>query len=155
MTLLHYIFDLTSFYRLGKKYKNSFVPFLVQIKTFKSPFEINWPLDDFWLYHRTWIFYPAKCFASECTTNSTALPSFFSVFPITHSRNVHGCIKFFNNPTEIICTTYYYCTARVMRFIVFSARSSIIIFCFIIHAWEKLLRTEVRDDFSFHGTKYF
>ena len=31
-------------YRLGQKYKNIFVPFLVQMKTLKSPFEINWPL---------------------------------------------------------------------------------------------------------------
>ena len=44
MTLLHYLFDLTSFYRLGQKYKNVFVRFLVQMKTLKSPFEINWPL---------------------------------------------------------------------------------------------------------------
>ena len=44
MTLLHYFFDLTSFYRLGQKYKNIFVRFLVQMKTLKSPFEINWPL---------------------------------------------------------------------------------------------------------------
>ena len=44
MTLLHYFFDLTSFYRLGQKYKNIFVHFLVQMKTLKSPFEINWPL---------------------------------------------------------------------------------------------------------------
>ena len=44
MTLLHYFFDFTSFYRLGQKYKNIFVRFLVQMKTFKSPFEINLPL---------------------------------------------------------------------------------------------------------------
>ena len=40
-TLLHYFFDLTSFYRLGKKYKNIFVRFLVQMKILKSPFKIN------------------------------------------------------------------------------------------------------------------
>ena len=44
MILLHYFFDLTSFYRLGQKYKNIFVRFLVQMKTLKNPFEINWPL---------------------------------------------------------------------------------------------------------------
>ena len=44
MTLLHYFFDLTSFYRLGQKYKNIFVCFLVQMKTLKFAFEINWPL---------------------------------------------------------------------------------------------------------------
>ena len=44
MTLLHYFFDLTSFYRLGQKYKTIFVRFLVQMKTLKNPFEINWPL---------------------------------------------------------------------------------------------------------------
>ena len=44
-TLLHYFFDLTSFYMLGQKYENVFVRFLVQMKTLKSPFEINWPLD--------------------------------------------------------------------------------------------------------------
>ena len=31
--------------RLGQKYKNIFVGFLVQMKTFISAFEINWPLD--------------------------------------------------------------------------------------------------------------
>ena len=44
MTFLHYFFDLTSFYRLGQKYKNILVHFLVQMKTLKIPFEINWPL---------------------------------------------------------------------------------------------------------------
>ena len=44
LTLLHYFFDLTPFYRLGQKYKNIFVHLLVQMKTLKSPFEINWPL---------------------------------------------------------------------------------------------------------------
>ena len=34
-------FDSTSFYRLGQKYKNIFVYFLVQMKPLKSPFEIN------------------------------------------------------------------------------------------------------------------
>ena len=40
------LFDLTSFYRLGQKYKNNFVPFLVQMKTLKFAFEIQWPLGD-------------------------------------------------------------------------------------------------------------
>ena len=46
MTRLHYFFDLTSFYRLGQKYKNIFVHFFVQMKTFKFAFEIYWPLID-------------------------------------------------------------------------------------------------------------
>ena len=41
-------FYLTSFYRLGQKYKNIFVHFLVQMKTLKSPFEIHWPLPCFY-----------------------------------------------------------------------------------------------------------
>ena len=45
MTLLNYFFDLTSIYRLEQKYKNIFICFLVEIKTLKSPFEINWPWD--------------------------------------------------------------------------------------------------------------
>ena len=45
MTLLHYFFDLTSFYRLGQKHKNIFDCFLVQMETLKSPFKINWPLE--------------------------------------------------------------------------------------------------------------
>ena len=44
LTLLHYFFDLTSFYRLRQKYKNIFVRFLVQMKTLKFAFEIYWPL---------------------------------------------------------------------------------------------------------------
>ena len=44
LTLLHYFFDLTSFYRLGQKYKNIFIRFLVQMKTLKFAFEIYWPL---------------------------------------------------------------------------------------------------------------
>ena len=54
LTLLHYLFDLTSFYRLGQQYKNIFVHFLVQMKILKSLFEINLPLMqvliklDFW-----------------------------------------------------------------------------------------------------------
>ena len=44
LTLLHYFFDLTSFYRLGQKYKNIFIHFLVQMKTLKFAFEIYWPL---------------------------------------------------------------------------------------------------------------
>ena len=47
MTLLHYFFDLTSFYRLGHKYKNIFVRFLVQMKTLKFAFEIYWPLAEY------------------------------------------------------------------------------------------------------------
>ena len=34
------------FLKLGQKYKNIFVCFLVQTKTAKSPFKINWPLAD-------------------------------------------------------------------------------------------------------------
>ena len=40
MTLLHYFFDLTSFFRLGQKDKNIFIRFLVQMKTKKFVFEI-------------------------------------------------------------------------------------------------------------------
>ena len=36
------------FWWLGKKYKNIFVQILVQMKTLKSPFEINWPLTLSW-----------------------------------------------------------------------------------------------------------
>ena len=35
---------MTSFYRLGQKYKNIVVRFFVQIKTLKFAFEIYWPL---------------------------------------------------------------------------------------------------------------
>ena len=35
---------------LGQKNKNIFVRFLVQMKTLKSPFEINWPL-----VHMLWL----------------------------------------------------------------------------------------------------
>ena len=44
LALLHYFFDLTSFYRLGQKYRNIFVLFLVQMKTLKFAFEIYWPV---------------------------------------------------------------------------------------------------------------
>ena len=44
MTLLHYFFNLITFYRLGQKYENIFVRFLEQMKTLNRPFEINWPL---------------------------------------------------------------------------------------------------------------
>ena len=40
-----YVFDLTSFLRLGQKHKNIFVRFLVQMKTLKFAFEIYWPVD--------------------------------------------------------------------------------------------------------------
>ena len=33
------------FQRLGQKYKNIYVRFVLQMKTLKSPFEINWPLE--------------------------------------------------------------------------------------------------------------
>ena len=42
---LHF-FDLTHFYRLGQKSKKYFVRFLVQMRTRKFAFEINWPLVD-------------------------------------------------------------------------------------------------------------
>ena len=35
------LFSIDSFLRLGQKYKNIFVGFLVQMKTFVSAFEIN------------------------------------------------------------------------------------------------------------------
>ena len=38
------LFDLTFSFRLGQKYKHIFICFLVQMKTLKSPFKINWPL---------------------------------------------------------------------------------------------------------------
>ena len=38
-------FLIDSFLRLGQKYKNILVGFLVHVKTFKSAFEINWPLE--------------------------------------------------------------------------------------------------------------
>ena len=41
---LHSFFDLTHFRELGQKYKNIFLRFLVQMKTLKFAFEINWPL---------------------------------------------------------------------------------------------------------------
>ena len=44
LTLLHYFFNLITFYRLGQKYENIFVRFLEQIKTLNRPFVINWPL---------------------------------------------------------------------------------------------------------------
>ena len=33
-----------NFFELEQKYKNIFISFLVQMKTFKSTFEIYWPL---------------------------------------------------------------------------------------------------------------
>ena len=45
MTLLHYFFDLTSFFmRLGQKSWKKFRCFLEDLKTPKGHFEINWPL---------------------------------------------------------------------------------------------------------------
>ena len=41
----HHFFDLTSFNRLGQKYKNIYVRFLVQMKTLKFAFIIYWPLE--------------------------------------------------------------------------------------------------------------
>ena len=41
---MHSFFDLTHFRELGQKYKNIFLRFLVQMKTSKFAFEINWPL---------------------------------------------------------------------------------------------------------------
>ena len=42
MIMGHYFYDLTHFRaRLGQKYKNIFVRFLVQMKTSKFAFEIN------------------------------------------------------------------------------------------------------------------
>ena len=43
--ILHSCFDLAHFRELGQKYKNIFVWFMVQMKTSKYAFEINWPLD--------------------------------------------------------------------------------------------------------------
>ena len=40
-----HFFYLTHFRELGQKYKNIFVRFLVQMKTSKFAFEINWPLE--------------------------------------------------------------------------------------------------------------
>ena len=48
---MHLFFDLTHFRELGQKYKIIFVGFLVQMKTFKSAFEINWPLPKHLLTH--------------------------------------------------------------------------------------------------------
>ena len=43
--LLYYIFDFTSFLSFGQKsFKINFVGFLVDLKTPKGRFEINWPL---------------------------------------------------------------------------------------------------------------
>ena len=39
----HYFYDLTHF-RLGQKYKNIFVCFLVQMKSLEFVFQIYWPL---------------------------------------------------------------------------------------------------------------
>ena len=41
---MHSFFDLTHFRELGPKYKNIFVWYLVQMKTSKFAFKINWPL---------------------------------------------------------------------------------------------------------------
>ena len=41
---LHSFFDLTYSREVGQNYRNIFVGFLVQMKTSKSHFEINWPL---------------------------------------------------------------------------------------------------------------
>ena len=48
---MHLFFDLTHFRELGQKYKIIFVGFLVQMKTFKSAFEINRPLPKHLLTH--------------------------------------------------------------------------------------------------------
>ena len=47
LTLLHYFFDMTFFYRLGQKYKNIFGRFLVH-----SPFESICPLKGSYKYVR-------------------------------------------------------------------------------------------------------
>ena len=52
LTLLHYFFDLSSFYRLGQKYKNIFVCFLIQMKTLKSSFKFLWPPQNVWTLTR-------------------------------------------------------------------------------------------------------
>ena len=44
MTLLHYFFDLTLFREKGRNPYKKFVGFLVDLKTPKGHFEINWPL---------------------------------------------------------------------------------------------------------------
>ena len=54
LTLLDYFFDLTSFYRLGQKYKNIFIRFLVQMKTLKFAYEIYWPLLFLDYFFRPW-----------------------------------------------------------------------------------------------------
>ena len=66
-------FDLTHFRELGQKYKNIFVVFLVQMKIFKSAFEINWPLETthsklgvFWGRHM--LLCPEKPKANALTT---------------------------------------------------------------------------------------
>ena len=46
MIMSHYFFLIDSFLRLGQKYKNIFVVFLVQMESFISAFEINWPLEE-------------------------------------------------------------------------------------------------------------
>ena len=50
MTLLHYFFDLTSVYKLGQKYKNVFVRFLVQMKTLKFALDIQTFREDGFAY---------------------------------------------------------------------------------------------------------
>ena len=61
MTLLQLLFwfDFWGWtLRIGQKYKNIFVYFLVQMKTFRSPFKINRPLQDVFQFY---ILFKIKC----------------------------------------------------------------------------------------------
>ena len=109
MTLLHYCFDLTSSYRLGQKYKNIYVRFLVQMKTLKSPFEINWPLVrgavmGVGILTLFVVFVSFKKCPSQTIRNTRLLPK--SIRPITIQYKQFKCWTEFLLDTRILLNTF-------------------------------------------------
>jgi hypothetical protein len=80
---------LRGFLKLGQKYKNIFVGFLVRMKTLKFAFEINWPLERSFIWAQVVpLFFPILFFHTlayqnnydrKCTLTSknTYLPNWF------------------------------------------------------------------------------
>ena len=64
---MHFSFDFTYFKEVWQKYRNIFVRFLVQMKTSKFAFEIDWPLvclklqKPFWAMHFFFSTKPHNC----------------------------------------------------------------------------------------------
>ena len=97
---LHFFFYLTHFRKLGQKYKYIFVQFLVQMKTSKFAFEINWPL----LQNRVQrsIFIP-KCLNTFWTDQTSV---FAFKFEIQENCNHWSFTNFPSYPTLLIKQTY-------------------------------------------------